>query len=125
MAVLGYLEVKHGVMLPDDHIFLIFLCVPLMGILICRSWWQTIRSYRQLARAKFKVLHTLEHRLPARLFETEWELLGKGKDRRAYYPLSRIERSIPVTFMALYLVIICANIPVAELAQLVQSILSK
>ena len=70
-----------------------------------------MRSYRQVAQAKYKVIHRLERRLPAALFETEWEILGRGKDAKRYYPLSRVEKNVPLIFILLYLIIFFANSP--------------
>ncbi len=106
MAILGYIETKEV-----PHSLLVFTLVPIIGIGICFAWYQIIRSFKMLNRAKFKVIHGMERKLPARLFETEWELLGRGKDRRKYYSLSSIEKTIPVIFIVLYIVIIVANLP--------------
>jgi hypothetical protein len=95
IAVLGYIETKGA-----EHSALIF-----------SLWWQAVRSYRQLAQAKFKVIHRLERRLPVALFETEWEILGHGKNSKVYLPLSRVERNVPLIFILLYLVIFLANSP--------------
>src|SRR3712207_8287315 len=38
---------------------------------IC-AWWFTLRSYRDLNRAKFAVINAMEERLPARIFTQEW-----------------------------------------------------
>jgi hypothetical protein len=106
IAVLGYIETKGA-----EHSALIFSFVPFIGIVICHLWWQAVRSYRQLAQAKFKVIHRLERRLPVALFETEWEILGHGKNSKVYLPLSRVERNVPLIFILLYLVIFLANSP--------------
>ena len=108
MAVLGYIETKG---LAESSV--IFTVVPFIGIIICNSWRQMILSYRQLARAKFKVIHRLETKLPIALFETEWDLLGRGKDSKKYYPVSRVEKNVPLIFILLYLVIFFAYSPIA------------
>lgn len=104
MAIMGYIETKDV-----PHAPIIFTLVPFVGIAICYSWYQIIMSYRQLNRAKFKVIHQMEKKLPASLFGTEWFLLGGGKDRSKYYPLSLIERRIPIIFVILYLIIFIVN----------------
>lgn len=106
MAVLGYIETQGA-----EHSALIFSLVPFIGIVICHSWWQAVCSYRKLAQAKFRVIHRLERKLPAALFETEWEILGRGKDKKKYYPLSRVEKNVPLIFILLYLIIFFANSP--------------
>ncbi len=107
MAILGYIETKEVA----HSTTLIFTIVPFIGIVICRSWWQAMQSYRQLAKAKFRVIHRMERKLPAALFETEWEILGRGKKPSEYYPLSLVEKNVPLIFILLYLVIFFANSP--------------
>src|SRR4051812_17329400 len=62
MAFLGYIEVKEGMSIP--HAPIIFMIVPLIGMSICYSWYLIIKSYKDLNRAKFKVIHRLEANLP-------------------------------------------------------------
>ena len=106
IGVLGYFETRDV-----PHQSAIFILVPLVGIGICYCWGQIINSYKQLNSAKFKVIHKLERRLPIALFETEWELLGRMKDKKKYYPLSHIEKKIPVIFICMYIVFSIINLP--------------
>ena len=101
IGILGYVETKS---LP--HANVVFMLVPFVGVSICYSWYRIINSYSQLNRAKFKVIHRIEQRLPLALFETEWDALGRGRDPKKYLAFSKIERSIPLTFMALYTLIL-------------------
>lgn len=108
MAIMGYIESKDM-----PHASAIFILVPFVGIAICYCWYQMIISFRQLNRAKFKVIHSMEKKLPAALFSTEWQLLGEGKNIRKYLPLSRIEKKIPIIFIILYLILFIVNSPIA------------
>ena len=110
IGVLGYVETKT---LP--HASLIFILVPFVGMGICYFWYRIICAYRQLNRAKFKVIHTMEHNLPLSLFETEWHVLGRGKDTSKYFPLSKIEKNIPIMFIGLYLIILLISFPWDEM----------
>ncbi|MCM2339491.1 MAG: hypothetical protein NDI62_03520 [Burkholderiales bacterium] len=105
IGILGYVETKS---IPNANI--IFMLVPFVGISIGYCWYRIINSYSQLNRAKFKVIHTIEQKLPITLFETEWHILGRGKNPKKYHPLSHTERFIPITFMLLYLAILLLNI---------------
>lgn len=107
IGMLGYLETKSSA--HDQS--MIFFMAPFVGIGICFCWYRLILAYKQLNRAKFKVIHNIERKLPTALFETEWELLGKGKDMKKYRPLSSIEKNIPLIFIALYILIFIANWP--------------
>ena len=106
MGILGYFELKGPIEKP-----LVITMVPFVGMAICYCWYQIIQSYRQLDRAKFSVIHSAEKKLPLALFKTEWELLGKGKDKKKYRPLSGLEKFIPVIFIILYVLIFLSNFP--------------
>lgn len=72
------------------------------GIAFSYFWRRLIRSYRQLNSGKFKVIHQLESRLPARLYDAEWTALGRGEDPELYIPLTRVEEYVPLAFALLY-----------------------
>ena len=72
--------------------------------MVCITWLALIRSYRDLNTAKFKVIHELEQRLPAALFDCEWEHAQRGEGS-AYRPLTHIEPYVPLVFAALYLIL--------------------
>lgn len=107
IGVLGYLETKN---LTDDN-SVIFIFAPFVGIAICYCWYQIIISYKNINRAKFKVIHNIEEKLPLALFRTEWELLGQGKNDKIYRKLSSIEKKIPIIFIVLYAVIFGITLP--------------
>ncbi|MGW3071986.1 RipA family octameric membrane protein [Kitasatospora sp. NPDC001132] len=69
----------------------------------CAAWFLLIASYRQLNRAKYRVINALEQRLPARAYDAEWVELGDGKTIRRYLPLTLVELWIPVLFLLFYL----------------------
>ena len=64
------------------------------GIAVALAWWTLLRSYRELNRAKFRVILALEERLPARVFGAE--------QIPQYRELGRVERVVPWVFAALY-----------------------
>ena len=76
--------------------------IPLAGLTLCLAWFALIRAYRSLNTAKFAVIHELERRLPARLFDWEWEHLNRGKGL-LYTPLSHVEQLVPGVFAAIYI----------------------
>ncbi len=115
MGILGYFEIKGSV----EKSILIFM-VPFVGIAICYCWYKIINSYSQLNRAKFAVIHSIEKKLPLALFETEWELLGKGKDKKKYWPLSWTEKLIPIIFIILYVLIFASGIIIENILILVK-----
>lgn len=68
------------------------------------AWWFALNSYDQLNTGKFKVIHQLERKLPAALFDAEWAVLGGGKDRKKYWPLSHVEKILPKAFVIMYVI---------------------
>ena len=81
------------------------IIVPLLSCLgLCYVWWQLLKSYRQLNTAKYQVIAEYERRLPSLPYWHEWILLGEGKNRRLYQPLSNVEQLVPVvvSFCLLY-----------------------
>ncbi len=115
IGILGYVETKS---IPHPNI--IFIMIPIVGISISYSWYRIINSYSQMNRAKFKVIHTLEEKLPVALFKTEWHLLGEGKDKSKYFRFSKIEKNIPITFVVLYLIILLVSLPWGEISLLLK-----
>jgi len=73
----------------------LFLAISLLGLILGTLWYVTINSYRQLNSEKFKVIHEIEQHLPFPCYEREWEILGKGKERKKYLQLTRVEQFIP------------------------------
>jgi len=79
------------------------------GILLAGSWWLLLRSYRDLNRAKFAVINEIEDAyFDVKPFRREWQSL-KGdpvkRFRGRYAELGAIEKTIPVAFAVLYIVL--------------------
>ena len=94
-AVVGFLVEKQ--MFP----WIVTICL-LAGIPFSYLWYRLVRSYRDLNSAKFKVVHAIETRLPLKLFDAEWEAVGRGKDRSRYLPFTHIELKVPLVFIGVY-----------------------
>lgn len=78
------------------------IMIPIAGLLVTLAWYWTVRSYKDLNSAKFKVIHELEEHLPAALFAYEWHHCEQGKGN-AYKPITHIERWIPGIFALVYI----------------------
>ena len=83
---------------PNQSFWLLF--IPLAGIFVSLLWYKMIKSYRNLNRIKFKLIHELEELLPAPLFTREWCIARENG--RAYTKVTDIERWIPLLFVALH-----------------------
>ncbi len=81
------------------------MILALLGLVICVIFWFLLRAYKQLNSGKFKVIHEIEQNLPLGLYDYEWELLEKGKNKKIYYPFSHIELLIPWVFGLFYFVL--------------------
>ena len=83
------------------------------GAALSTSWWLVIRSYRQLNTGKLKALHEVEERLAYAFFAREWELLGEGRHRATYWPLTKAEGVLPwmffVVFCGVAVTVLCLN----------------
>lgn len=81
------------------------LLLPLVAVLAqCAAWYSLLRSYRLLNTAKYEVVGALEERLPASPYgRAEWAALGGGEDRTKYWPLTHIEKWVPLLFVVVYL----------------------
>lgn len=86
------------------------ILVGVMGAALSGSWWIVIRSYRQLNTGKLDVLHELEEHLSYQFFKREWEILGKGENRRSYWRLTQVESTLPWIFFIMYIVLFMARI---------------
>ena len=92
--------------LSDRDLTFVFVTGGLAAILLSYSWYRLIRSYRDLSTAKFKVVHEIETLLPIRPFDAEWEAVGRGLDKKLYWPFTHIEQSVPWVFIGLYVLVI-------------------
>jgi hypothetical protein len=80
--------------------------IPIVGLILCYIWYRVIRSYKDLNTGKFVIIHSLESRLPAAMFNAEWTALGEGHDPKKYLPFTHIEIWVPGVFGLLYLAIV-------------------
>jgi hypothetical protein len=107
VALLGFIATKTT----QSEISLMLGVSSIAGITICYLWYRIIASYKGLNSAKFKVIHAIEMRLPLALYDTEWEMLGRGKDKKVYWPFSHIELHVPKIFIAIYALMLLSVIP--------------
>ncbi|MCY3858310.1 MAG: hypothetical protein OXG25_05310 [Gammaproteobacteria bacterium] len=81
------------------------LTVSVAAIVLCFAWKLLVRSYAQLNRGKFAVIHRLERELPAALFSAEWVALERGKNPRTYKPFTTTEAFVSYIFIVIYLIV--------------------
>lgn len=89
------------------------LAVSTAGVVLSISWWLQLRSYRDLNRAKYTVIGSIESRFPIQVFSDEWELLKidpVSRWRGRYSELGAIERIVPVVFAGLYILLFIGRV---------------
>ncbi|MEK7081524.1 MAG: hypothetical protein AAB888_01000 [Patescibacteria group bacterium] len=79
--------------------------IPFIGVILCITWWYTTRSYKQVNRVKFKILHCLEEQLPFAVFKTEWKVIREPSTAPRGYTSETIEPVVPWIFITLYILI--------------------
>lgn len=83
------------------------------GLALSAAWWLSLRSYRDLNRAKFDVITKMEAQLPTQPFANEWQELKKDEVswwRGRYTEQGTVERVVPVVFAFLYLAALVSSI---------------
>ncbi|WP_433420926.1 RipA family octameric membrane protein [Microtetraspora malaysiensis] len=81
------------------------IAVSLAGVALSATWWLQLRSYRDLNRAKFKVINKAEEALSLKIFSEEWRYLRQDPIpswRSRYAELGTSERAIPWVFAMLH-----------------------
>ena len=99
LSVIGYAAIRERPTLPLAIVWM----TAIAGVLVSALWLRLVVSYRNLNTAKFLVIHGMERLLPLRPYDAEWDLVGRGEKRAFYFPLTHIERLIPVGFIILHL----------------------
>jgi hypothetical protein len=107
VALLGFVATK----ISQAEIAPILVLSSIAGMTICYLWYRIIRSYDGLNDGKLRVIHAIEARLPLALYDTEWEMLGRGKNREIYWPFTKIERWVPWIFVVIYSLLIFSILP--------------
>jgi hypothetical protein len=98
VAALGFMSADASM----NRIVLIGVCMA--GVITSLTWFLLLRSYRDLNRAKFKVILGMEEGLSHRIYGAEWEFLKKDPVkgwRSGYAEFGAIERLVPFIFLAL------------------------
>jgi len=107
VALLGFVATKTS----QTEISGMLFMASLAGITMCYLWYRIIRSYDGLNSGKYKVIHTIEMRMPLALYDTEWEALGRGKNKKIYWPFTHIEKLVPWIFIVIYAVLLISILP--------------
>ncbi len=88
----------------------VFFTIFLPGVIICCVWCSIIKSYKRLNTGKFKVIHEMEKKLNYQPYQREWEIVGKGKDKKLYQPFTEIELYVPWIFGIIYVFLFLGSV---------------
>ena len=75
------------------------------GILFCWTWLTTIISYTHLNSGKFKIINTIEQKLPLAMYRAEWSYLKPKNKVKRYKQLTVVELWVPKIFAIVYFVL--------------------
>lgn len=92
--------------LAESYFVFVAVTISILGAFISIMWYRLMRSYRDIGENKYRVLHKMEERLPASLYSFEWDLLGKGEDKKKYVPIMHVEMKIPIVFTIFYAILL-------------------
>lgn len=115
VVLIGYSQTRESLPVAPNT----FWIVAIAGIVLNWVWYRTLRSYRDLSTAKFKVIHRIERQLVISPFDAEWEAVQRGANPALYRPLTHVENWVPRVFCALYSVVLIQLLPWRALWNLV------
>ncbi|OGD32307.1 hypothetical protein A3C91_00940 [Candidatus Azambacteria bacterium RIFCSPHIGHO2_02_FULL_52_12] len=107
VALLGFVATKTS----QNEITGLLILSSIAGITMCYLWYRIVLSYKGLNGGKYNVVHIIEARLPLALYDTEWEILGRGKDKSIYWPFTHIEIWVPWIFIVIYSALLLSVMP--------------
>ena len=77
--------------------------ISLSGMILSYTWHRLIKSYRDINTGKFKIIHSIEKKLPLALYDAEWEVLGRGQKPEVYLEFTTIEKIVPWIFFGIHM----------------------
>lgn len=102
-ALLGVLAFKDRPLCQVDGAIVLSVCVP--GALVSLLWFTGIAFFRELFRAKIRVLEAIEKQLPLQTFAQEFQMMKeRGRGSWLYF-----ERLVPIVFAVTFAGIVVAR----------------
>ena len=76
------------------------IIMSVVGIIVSILWRNTIKSYKELNKVKYRIINEMEKMLPLSPFEYEWKLINEeGKYKR----FTHLEACLPCIFIVFYI----------------------
>lgn len=85
---------------------IIILLLSISGVVLDVAWIGILESYGRLNACKLKVISTIESKLPARLYDSEWEVMSDKLSNKKYTTFTNSEKRTPFIFMVFYIIVI-------------------
>lgn len=85
----------------SEGLSLSVLILAVIGFIVCLLWSTWIGDYRQLADARYQVIHSMEQQLSYQCYQDEWKLL-----ENTYRPLSKTEEAVARVLLFIYAALI-------------------
>ena len=114
VALLGFVTAKTDA----GQLSVIVALSSFAGITMGYLWYRIVLSYKGLNSGKFQVIHAIEQRLPLALYDTEWEMMGRGTNKELYWPVTHIELRVPWIFIGIYCLLFLSALPWAVIRHL-------
>lgn len=86
------------------------MIITLLGVVLCTSWVKAIQTYGNLNSGKFKVINTLERKLPANMFDAEWKALSDQLNNQRYISFTKSEQDVPKIFIMAYILLFVVSV---------------
>ena len=78
------------------------MVVAVFGIVLDVSWMKILDSYAILNSSKMKIIELIEKRLPASIYDKEWEVMSNKLNNRKYVSFTESEKRIPRIFSIIF-----------------------
>ena len=89
---------------------IIAMGIMIAGIILDLSWIRILEAYGVLNSSKMKIINMIESKLPARLYETEWEVMSDELNIRKYVSFTDSEKRIPKIFLGIYIIFVIVSL---------------
>lgn len=83
---------------------IVIMVISVFGLILDISWIRILESYAVLNSSKLKIIELIEKRLPASLFDKEWEVMSNKLNNKKYVSFTDSEKRIPKIFSAIYII---------------------
>ena len=84
--------------------------VSILGSALCFNWRRIIISFGRLNYAKMEVIQSIESKLPCQIYKAEWKMQSAKLGKKKYVSFTNIEKTIPMIFLGIYMLVFCAGI---------------